>query len=836
MSRFNTQKTMLIFGATGKQGGAVIDNILSNSPDSSFHLIAVTRDTTSRKARALATNPKISVVEGDLDNVRAVFAKAGPVWGVYSVQINSDAEEQQGKAVIDAAVQNGVRHFVYSSGDRGGPERSPNNPTYVKNFAAKYAIEKHLEQQARESVQQMTYTLLRPVTFFENITTDIHGKGFARMWEQMGSKKLQMVSTKDIGWFAAQSLIWPDMYRNKALTLVGDELTQREADAIYCEVIGQGMPLAPCPVASAVKFVLKGSVGDMFKCKLRCDSKEKFPDPCSRCNARHLFCTVDATFKRTPARKRLEAMSKELQELRSQTHRTEDQLVAGSSSTSESRSPASQDEGVDDFELTSFTVSLAGVVLDPSTATEAFMVFAEYMRPRLPVVASLSAQATYENQPFLFWTIVTIVLCRLPEAENIALFQLLRAPYERLVQETVTDAPLPLYKVQALLLLCNWPLPTDKQWKEPSWLYCGVAIQAARYLSLDRQQTIPSLRVIGVTSGSIRSRINTWLSCFSVSTSLSLHLGLPCPIESELDFAAIHGFLKRQTVPPAFAIEVRIQLVVAKFTALLNHELADGTSSSFLRLFDTELDAIKNEVLPDEETKSIVEYAILDAKIHIYTLVITKSPANSSSRQILLRTARDIALRIVEIGTRAIRTNPENTTLIRREKCQPKDRHRCLGFSTIFLLKFFIRQNSDSPEERQLVANHVAMAQTLCRACTIDPKDEFSRIVSVFEALGRDSPGEEDKTKLVLNHRMGVSLMFDAVNTAGKIRGKPVEVEEGESGTADETSTETVQDHGDMMSQVDGNPEFLKNFWSDPYTSLLQFDPTSLEGDYPSTW
>ncbi|CVK86410.1 related to nucleoside-diphosphate-sugar epimerases [Fusarium mangiferae] len=247
MSTANTQKTMLIFGATGKQGGAVIDNILSNSPDSSFNIIAVTRNPTSRKAQALAANPKISVVEGDLDNVGAIFAKAGPVWGVYSVQINSDAEEQQGKAVVNAAVQHGVQHFVYSSGDRGGPERSPNNPTYVKNFAAKYAIEKHLEQQARDSVQQMTYTILRPVTFFENITTE------------------RMVSTKDIGWFAAQSLIWPEMYKNMALTLVGDELTQREADAIYYEFIGQKMALAPCPVASAVKFVLRGSVGDMFK-------------------------------------------------------------------------------------------------------------------------------------------------------------------------------------------------------------------------------------------------------------------------------------------------------------------------------------------------------------------------------------------------------------------------------------------------------------------------------------------------------------------------------------------------------------------------------------------
>ena len=160
---------------------------------------------------------------------------------------------------------NGVQHFVYSSGDRGGPERSPQNPTFVKNFAAKYAIEKHLEQRAEKSPQKMTFTILRPVTFFENITPDIHGKGFARMWEQLEDKKLQMISTKDIGWFAAQSFLRPEQHRNVALTLVGDELTQPEADAIFKEVTGRSMALALCPVANAVKFVLKETVGDMFK-------------------------------------------------------------------------------------------------------------------------------------------------------------------------------------------------------------------------------------------------------------------------------------------------------------------------------------------------------------------------------------------------------------------------------------------------------------------------------------------------------------------------------------------------------------------------------------------
>jgi len=110
----------------------------------------------------------------------------------------------------------------------------------------------------------MTYTILRPVTFFENLTTDRHGLGFARMWEQIGTKKLQMVSTKDIGWFAAQAFMYPDPYRNMALSIAGDELTQPEAAVIFREVVGKDMPLAPCLVGSALKFIIK-ELGPMFK-------------------------------------------------------------------------------------------------------------------------------------------------------------------------------------------------------------------------------------------------------------------------------------------------------------------------------------------------------------------------------------------------------------------------------------------------------------------------------------------------------------------------------------------------------------------------------------------
>jgi uncharacterized protein YbjT (DUF2867 family) len=108
MSTFTTSKTVLVIGATGKQGGAAIENILASSQASSVNIVAVTRDANSRKSQKLAPHPNVSVIQGDLANVDDIFNKVGSVWGVYSVQINSDVEEQQGKAIVDAAVMHGA--------------------------------------------------------------------------------------------------------------------------------------------------------------------------------------------------------------------------------------------------------------------------------------------------------------------------------------------------------------------------------------------------------------------------------------------------------------------------------------------------------------------------------------------------------------------------------------------------------------------------------------------------------------------------------------------------------------------------------------------------------
>jgi uncharacterized protein YbjT (DUF2867 family) len=84
-------RAILITGATGKQGGAVIDALIK--ADHNFEIIALTRNAQSPTAQKLLhKSPKIKLISGNLDAIDDVFKKAAeatktPIWGVFSVQV-----------------------------------------------------------------------------------------------------------------------------------------------------------------------------------------------------------------------------------------------------------------------------------------------------------------------------------------------------------------------------------------------------------------------------------------------------------------------------------------------------------------------------------------------------------------------------------------------------------------------------------------------------------------------------------------------------------------------------------------------------------------------------
>ncbi|KAI1472668.1 nucleoside-diphosphate-sugar epimerase family protein [Daldinia caldariorum] len=268
-----TARAVLITGATGKQGGAVVSALLKANAD--FEILALTRDVQSASAQRLAQkSPKIKLVAGDMDAADTIFRNAKvitktPIWGVFSVQAamgggaNPRKEEFQGKALIDASLKNGVKHMVYSSVDRGGA-RSDNDPTDVPHFVSKHNIEKHLQEKTQSG--EMGWTILRPVAFFENLTPNFFGKVFATSWKinLKPDQKLQLVATSDIGFFAAEALRKPEEWKGKKLSLAGDELTYEQFAAVFKQKTGNDLPTTYHFVATLINWMSK-ELGSMFR-------------------------------------------------------------------------------------------------------------------------------------------------------------------------------------------------------------------------------------------------------------------------------------------------------------------------------------------------------------------------------------------------------------------------------------------------------------------------------------------------------------------------------------------------------------------------------------------
>ena len=91
------------------------------------------------------------------------------------------------------------------------------------------------------------------------------GKVFAAMWRKMGVG-LQLVSTHDIGVFAALAFADPvsPVFRNNAISLAGDKMTQAQASEHFQKVFSQKMPIAFSFLGCFTQFMVK-ELGMMFQ-------------------------------------------------------------------------------------------------------------------------------------------------------------------------------------------------------------------------------------------------------------------------------------------------------------------------------------------------------------------------------------------------------------------------------------------------------------------------------------------------------------------------------------------------------------------------------------------
>ena len=116
----NSKKIIVVTGATGQQGGAVVRAILADR-SSEFSVRAITRKPDGDPARALA-KLGVEVVFGDIDDTKSITKAFSGAYGAFCVTNffehgSPEKETAQGRSLAEAAKDSGIQHAVWSTLD-----------------------------------------------------------------------------------------------------------------------------------------------------------------------------------------------------------------------------------------------------------------------------------------------------------------------------------------------------------------------------------------------------------------------------------------------------------------------------------------------------------------------------------------------------------------------------------------------------------------------------------------------------------------------------------------------------------------------------------------------
>jgi len=237
-----SDRTILITGVTGHQGGAVAHALQG----SGFHLRGLTRKPESERAAAL-TRRGVDVVKGDFDDEATLRRALAGVWGVFGVQNTWEAgverEEAQGKRLATLAREAGVQHYVYTS------VGSANQRTGIPHFDNKGRIEETVR-----GLRFPSHVILRPVFFMENLIAPFSLQGATLAVGIGPGTRLQMIAVDDIGWFGARAFTAAAALNRREIDLAGDVRTMPEAAGILAEALGRPIAFAQTPIEQVRQY------------------------------------------------------------------------------------------------------------------------------------------------------------------------------------------------------------------------------------------------------------------------------------------------------------------------------------------------------------------------------------------------------------------------------------------------------------------------------------------------------------------------------------------------------------------------------------------------------
>lgn len=252
-------KLLVVFGATGNQGGSVIDVVLNTPSLGEYRIRAVTRDTSKAAAQTLQSTSRVEVVQGDADDASSldrVLQGAHTVFFLTTTIYDERLEERelaQGKQIADAAVAAGAQYLIFSSLPSIA-RLSGNKYDKGRHFDCKSEVEDYIRSLPVKSA------FFAPGSFMQNFNTNMKphpaGDGTYVLANIIAPEaRLPLINIEETGKFVASILSDPEKYQGRTVSASTRLYSMEEIVKIMSEASGKSVVYRQLPEAVFRNFL-----------------------------------------------------------------------------------------------------------------------------------------------------------------------------------------------------------------------------------------------------------------------------------------------------------------------------------------------------------------------------------------------------------------------------------------------------------------------------------------------------------------------------------------------------------------------------------------------------
>lgn len=274
-----SKKIIAVVGATGAQGGGLVNAIL-NDPSGEFAVRAITRNVSSDKAQALK-KMGAEVVAGDVSDKASLVNAFKGAYGAYCVtffweHFSPEQELQHAKNMAEASAEADIKHVVWSTLEdtrKWVPEDDASMPTMMGKYKVPHFDAKGEANQFFVDCGS-PYTLFNTSFYWDNFIYFGMGPqkgpdGNLGITFPLADKKMPGIAAEDIGKCAFGVFKAGDKYKNKSVSIAGEHLTGEQMADGFTKLLGKKVAYNAVPAEVYRGFGFPGAedLGSMFKFK-----------------------------------------------------------------------------------------------------------------------------------------------------------------------------------------------------------------------------------------------------------------------------------------------------------------------------------------------------------------------------------------------------------------------------------------------------------------------------------------------------------------------------------------------------------------------------------------